>query len=169
MQKIGSFDLVGFQLGPVGESPSFRHLQIYIAGDCVSDDRQSFIPGVLGGMIPERNFLRSQLNFLKHQSAVADLNLTEIHNAFLHVSDGEGRGELKAAAQFHSFMDWGIPETDVFRSFLCPFRGQLWLTHQKWVDHNTNFAKLNVVDGVSVCPYDLIEILSDAIDRLSHA
>ncbi|MEM1070903.1 MAG: hypothetical protein AAGI63_18500 [Planctomycetota bacterium] len=153
MIQIGSDELVGFHLSPPVET-QFYDCQIFIGGDCVSDCSQEYLPGLAGYFRSEMDRYREKLNYLQYEEALLRFDdLTQIHNELVHSNDPFLR-ELKWNCRF---LNWQMPLTDVFQSFLIPFRGRLWLTWQVWVDHESQFPQLDVVKGKQVCPYDIID------------
>lgn len=165
MIQIGNDELVGFHLGP----PTENHLydcKIFIGGDCVSDCQQEYLLNLAGYFRSEAERYRKTLNFLQHEDEFSGFDdLTQIHNALVHSTDGPIE-ELKWKC---CFLNWQMPLTDLFKSFLIPFRGQLWLTWQVWDDHESHFPKLDVVTGKQVCPYDLIDNFRECVDALEDA
>ena len=163
--QIGNDELVGLHLGP----PSHSHLydcKIFIGGECVSDCKEEYLPDLAGNFESEIERYRKTLNFLQHEDDFLEFNsLTEIHNALVHANEGAIE-KLKWECYF---LNWRMPLTDVFQSFLLPFRGQLWLTWQKWVDHESKFPKLDTVTGKRICPYDLIDNFRNCVRTLESA
>ena len=165
MIQIGNDKLVGFHLGP----PTHSHLydcKIFIGGECVSDCQQEYLPDLASNFRSEIERYRKTLNFLRcEDDFLAFDDITQIHNALVQTKDGPIE-ELKWRC---FFLNWQMPLTDVYQSFLIPFRGQLWLTWQKWVDHESQFPKLDIVPGIQICPYDIIDNFRDCLRELENA
>jgi hypothetical protein len=171
MIELGNLDLVGFNVGqPCGDPPSLRDCQIFVGGQCVSDCKREYLPFFRNYFVSDIERYRSKLNFLTFENELLRFdNLTEIHNAFVQGTD-DSNGDVEEIERHCAFLAWYGPlTTDLFRAFLIPFRGHLWLTWQTWVDHDVNFPKLDVVDCMQVNPYDLIDNFRDCLAKLDDA
>jgi hypothetical protein len=96
-------------------------------------------------------------------------NLTDIHNEFMAHWRGEPTIDETAynIGMRCAFLTWYGPlTTDLFRAFVVPFRGQLWLTWQKWVNHDAGFEKLDVVNCMQVNPFDLVDNFRKCVEAL---
>ncbi len=163
MTQVGDLNRFGFRIGPVSDSPQTRNVKIFMGRQQVSWGDALFLPSFVGGLESESKRLTERLNYLEYDVLFAGANLTEIHNSLLHGNAEvfEDENHWERVALFHEFMCLNEPETDVFRAFLIPFFGRLYLTFQCWDDQEKCFLVLGVVDGSEVTPYYLIKTLLD--------
>ena len=171
MIELGNSKLVGFRVSSLcTDSPALRYCQIFIGGECVSDCKREYLPFFRKYFAADIERYRSRLNFLAFEDELLEFdNLTEIHNAFVH-EDYDIGGAVERACWHCGFLQWYGPHTtDLFKSFLIPFRGQTWLTWQKWVNREIKFPRLDVVDCMEVNPYDLIDNFRKCLTELDTA
>jgi hypothetical protein len=168
---IGDLNRFGFRIGPSTRSAEARNVSIFIHGiNLCRCDPLAYLPSFLGGLRSQSSSLKKCLNFERYADQFRDLNVSQIHNAFLHRDPAiftDDQDRLRVAA-FHQFLALNEPNTDCFAAYLIPScRGALCLTCQLAIDGSGRFEKLDVVDGVAeIWPYELIRTIDAAIDYL---
>lgn len=146
-----------------------RNVQIHLVRETVAADTSAFVPGLLGGLIPELRCLEHRLNFLENEAIFNSLpNITSVHNALVHGDKAvfSSVAEYQQIRRHSAFLDLDVPETDGFRAFLIPWFGRLYLTQQVSNQLNGGLERLVTVDGVEVTPWLLISVLRDVVHEL---
>jgi hypothetical protein len=171
MNTYGNPSDVAFRVGLSPSGPSFRHVQIIVANTALTDEPNTYVPGFLGGLVPEVRAFESRLNWLEHEEVINRFrNLTEAHNALLHVDSSAflpHEDPLQIAESLRIF-DYGCPETDGFAAFLLPFSGALYITFQLWSRVLRGYERVTRVDGTQINHASLILAQRSVINELSE-
>ncbi len=166
MFEAGDLSIFGFRIGPdiIG---GVRDISIFVNGFNLTErDCSAYLPSFIGDLRRTAAALKRKIDYVRYEMYFGGRNVTQIHNLLLHgdATVFHSDSEWWAVRQAHQFAEWG-ETTDGFTMFLVPYLDRLYLTYQLGSHPPGGYQVLDVVRGVEITPFYLIETIERAVSH----